>query len=66
MRFQSTAMLCLQEASESYLVGVFHDTNLLAIHAKRVTIMSKDMTLAIHIRGDKKTLHDAKSHKPSS
>jgi len=39
VRFQSTAMLALQEASEAYLVAIFGDTNLCAIHAKRVTIM---------------------------
>ena len=41
VRFQSTAIEALQEASESYLVGLFEDTNLCAIHAKRVTIMPK-------------------------
>ena len=53
LRFQSSAILALQEASESYLVGLFEDTNLCAIHAKRVTIMPKDMILAKRIRGDK-------------
>ena len=53
LRFQSSAILALQEASESYLVGLFEDTNLCAIHAKRVTIMPKDMVLAKRIRGDK-------------
>eukprot|EP00545_Synedropsis_sp_CCMP1620_P012367 CAMPEP_0119030046 /NCGR_PEP_ID=MMETSP1176-20130426/40830_1 /TAXON_ID=265551 /ORGANISM="Synedropsis recta cf, Strain CCMP1620" /LENGTH=164 /DNA_ID=CAMNT_0006986411 /DNA_START=1436 /DNA_END=1930 /DNA_ORIENTATION=- len=43
LRFQSTAVLALQEASEAYLVGLFEDTNLCAIHAKRVTIMPKDI-----------------------
>ena len=43
LRFQSSAVLALQEASESYLVGLFEDTNLCAIHAKRVTIMPKHM-----------------------
>ncbi len=38
LRFQSSAILALQEASEAYLVGLFEDTNLCAIHAKRVTI----------------------------
>jgi histone H3 len=52
-RFQSSAILALQEASESYLVGLFEDTNLCAIHAKRVTIMPKDMQLARRIRGEK-------------
>jgi histone H3 len=48
---QLPALEALQEASEAYLVGVFEDTNLCAIHAKRVTIMPKDMQLAIRIRG---------------
>merc|ERR1712242_438916 len=41
LRFQSAAIGALQEASEAYLVGLFEDTNLCAIHAKRVTIMPK-------------------------
>ena len=53
LRFQSTAVLALQEATEAYLVGLFEDTNLRAIHAKRVTIMPRDMQLARRIRGDK-------------
>lgn len=52
LRFQATAMLALQEASEAYLVGLFEDTNLCAIHAKRVTITPKDMQLARRIRGE--------------
>ena len=52
-RFQSTALLAIQEASEAYLVGLFEDTNLCAIHAKRVTIMPKDIQLARRIRGDR-------------
>merc|ERR1711964_709573 len=39
LRFQGSALICLQEASEAYLVSLFEDTNLAAIHAKRVTIM---------------------------
>ena len=46
LRFQSHAVLALQEAAEAYLVGLFEDTNLCAIHAKRVTIMPKDVHLA--------------------
>ena len=53
IRFQSTAILTLQEASEAYLVSLFEDTNLCAIHAKRVTIMPKDMQLARRIRGER-------------
>ena len=53
IRFQSQAVLALQEAAEAYLVSLFEDTNLCAIHAKRVTIMSKDLQLAKRIRGDR-------------
>ena len=53
LRFQSSAILALQEASEAYLAGLFEDTNLCAIHAKRVTIMPKDMHLARRIRGER-------------
>jgi histone H3/H4 len=53
LRFQSTAVLALQEAAEAYLVGLFEDSNLCAIHAKRVTIMPKDMLLARRIRGER-------------
>lgn len=52
LRFQSSAILALQEAAEAYLVGLFEDTNLCAIHAKRVTIMPKDIQLARRIRGE--------------
>ena len=53
LRFQTQAILALQEACEAYLVKLFEDTNLCAIHAKRVTIMAKDMMLAKRIRGEK-------------
>jgi histone H3 len=49
LQFQSIAVLALQEAFEAYLVGVFEDTNLCAMHAKCVTIMPKDMQLACRI-----------------
>ena len=52
MRFPSSALLALQEAAEAYLVGLFEDTNLCAIHARRVTIMPKDIQLARRIRGE--------------
>ena len=51
MRLQSTAILAIQEAAEAHLVGLFEDANLCAIHAKRVTLMAKDMQLAMRIRG---------------
>jgi len=53
LRFQSQALLALQEAAESYLVRLFEDTNLCAVHAKRVTIMPKDLHLARRIRGER-------------
>ena len=53
LRFQSHAIAALQEAAEAYIVAVFEDTNRCAIHAKRVTIMPKDMKLARRIRGDR-------------
>lgn len=52
LRYQLTALMALQEATESYLVQLFEDSNLCAIHAKRVTIMPKDIQLAKRIRGD--------------
>jgi histone H3 len=53
LRFQSPAIVALQEASEAYLTQLFEDTNLCAIHAKRVTIFPKDMQLARRIRGER-------------
>jgi histone H3 len=53
VRFQSTAILALQEAAEAYLVSLFEDTNACAIHAKRVTILPKDIQLARRIRGER-------------
>ena len=53
VRFQSAAIMALQEAAEAYLVGLFEDTNLCAIHAKRVTIMPKDIQLARRISGER-------------
>ena len=51
LRWQSTAILALQEAAEAHLVGLFEDCMLCAVHGKRVTIMPKDMHLARRIRG---------------
>jgi histone H3 len=53
LRWQSLAILALQESAEAFLIGLFEDTNLCAIHAKRVTIMQKDMQLARRIKGDR-------------
>jgi histone H3 len=53
LRFQASAILAAQEATEAYLVGMFEDTNLCAIHAKRVTIFPKDIQLARRVRGER-------------
>ena len=53
LRFQSSAVAAIQEATESYMVGLFEDTNLCAIHAGRVTIMPKDIQLARRMRGER-------------
>jgi histone H3 len=53
IRFSSQALHALQEASECYLTALFEDSYLIALHAKRVTLMAKDMQLARRIRGDK-------------
>ena len=50
--FQSTAIAALQEAAKHFIVGLFEDVNLLAVHAKRVTVMPRDIRLALRIRGD--------------
>ena len=52
-RVGEEVMPALQEAVEAYLVGLFEDTNLCAIHAKRVTIIPKDIQLARRIRGER-------------
>jgi histone H3 len=52
-RFQNSALLAIQEASEAYLSSLFDDTNICALHAKRVTIFPKDMQLARRIRGER-------------
>ena len=52
VRFQSTAIAALQEAAENFILGLFEDVNLLAIHARHVTIMLRDIHLALPIRGD--------------
>ena len=52
VRFQSTAIAALQEAAENFIVGLFEDMNLLAVHAKRLKVMPRDIRLALRIRGD--------------
>ena len=52
-RFQADAILALQEMAEAYMVGLFEDANLCAIHAKRVTIRKSDLILARRIRQER-------------
>lgn len=52
LRWQPGAVLCLQEAAEAYLVSMFEDAYRCTIHAKRVTIMPKDIHLAMRLRGE--------------
>ena len=54
LRFNDNAIMALQEASEAYLVGLFEDSNKCALHAKRVTVMPKDIQLAKFIREGKR------------
>ena len=60
-RFQASALAALQEASEDYLVRLFEDTNICAIHARRVTILPKDIKLARRLRGET----ERKDYKPT-
>ena len=57
IRFKAQALLAVQEATEAYLIGLFEDTNLCAIHANRVTVMQKDLILARRIRGERQFDH---------
>ena len=52
LKLQSSAVLALQEAGEAFLVGLMEQANMCAIHAKRVTIMPRDIQLACRIQGD--------------
>jgi len=51
VRFKRSALAALQEGAEAYLVSVLEDTNLCCIHARRQTIMKRDMDLALRLRG---------------
>ncbi|GAX75413.1 hypothetical protein CEUSTIGMA_g2857.t1 [Chlamydomonas eustigma] len=51
LRFQGSALEALQQAAEAHLVGLYEDTQLAAIHAKRITIMAKDIHLTCRLRG---------------
>ena len=49
---QVGAVLVLHEAAEAYLIRVMEDTNLCTVHAKRITILQRDMQLVLRIRGE--------------
>ena len=51
-KFSLRGIAALHVAAEDYLVGLFEDSYLCALHAKRITLMKKDMTLARRLRGD--------------
>ena len=53
LRVSLQGLAAIQESAEAYIVGLFEDTQLCAVHAKRVTIMPKDMQLARRIRGER-------------
>ena len=53
LKFTGSALLALQEATEAYMVGLYEDSNLCAIHARRVTMMPRDLQLARRIRGER-------------
>ena len=55
LRFQSTALLALQEAAEAYLIRMFTHVNLFAIHARRVTIQARDIQLWRRVVGMERT-----------
>ena len=53
IRFQASAVLAMQEATEAHIVNLFADTCLCAIHGKRVTIQPRDLRLALRLRGSR-------------
>ncbi len=53
LRWQTAAVLALQETAEAYLVALFEDSNLCAIHARRCSLQPKDLQLARRLRGER-------------
>jgi histone H3 len=53
LRWQSAAVAAMQEATESYVIGLLSDSNLCALHARRVTVMPRDIHLARRLRGER-------------
>ena len=52
LRWQRAALECLHEGAEAYMVSLLKDTNLLDIHARRITLQPRDIQLARRIRGN--------------
>jgi histone H3 len=52
-RFQTAALAVIQEATESYVIGILANANLAALHAKRVTVMPRDLHLARRLAGER-------------
>ncbi len=57
LRFSAAALDCIHEAAEAFMVELFEDSNLVAIHSKRVTIQPRDMQLVKNLRGKGQNLH---------
>eukprot|EP01098_Paradermamoeba_levis_P013802 TRINITY_DN638_c0_g2_i1.p1 TRINITY_DN638_c0_g2~~TRINITY_DN638_c0_g2_i1.p1 ORF type:complete len:137 (+),score=15.93 TRINITY_DN638_c0_g2_i1:140-550(+) len=53
LRWEKAAVIAIQEAAEHYLIGLFDDSNLVAIHTKRCSVMPKDILLARRLRGER-------------
>ncbi len=60
LRWQATALEALQEGAEAYLISLFQDCVLLAVHARRVTIKDSDLQLARRIRGEVATVYSTR------
>eukprot|EP00804_Cyclotella_cryptica_P013006 CCRYP_002329-RC/>CCRYP_002329-RC protein AED:0.47 eAED:0.33 QI:0/-1/0/1/-1/0/1/0/79 len=56
--FQATSLLAIQESVEAFSIGLFEDASLCAIHSRRVTIMPKDIQLALQIRGESELMRN--------
>ena len=54
LRFEGAALLALQEAAEAYLIALLEDSNLLAIHAKQVTIMPYSLHGELEVKDHEK------------
>ena len=53
LRFQSSAVAAIQEATEAFVVSLLSDANLTALHANRVTALPRDLQLVRRLRGER-------------